>query len=293
MADGDPMNTSPNHTHTTHTHHCHLAPQPLRDQPSAVSIRAHNGLGDALFLTPTLRAIGESYPQTKVIVNTCWPEIFERSPFVHEITREKRGVRLKYPDPFSGIRPTKHIILHDWDIVKDACGLDRLAPIADVVPEIFFEYKRGGLDGPAGVQFERKRKWYGKKMWPHTQELLGRSGFVPIPVKGGIKELAEFLTGCRAVVCDEGGIQHLCAALRVPCVVVYGGFIRPEHTGYSFHRNIASRQVCSDGCYNIHPCKASLNKNDPPPCLLNISVQTVIDAVNEIVSNEQEKLPKA
>lgn len=44
MADGDPMNTSPNHTHTTHTHHCHLAPQPLRDQPSAVSIRAHSGL---------------------------------------------------------------------------------------------------------------------------------------------------------------------------------------------------------------------------------------------------------
>jgi ADP-heptose:LPS heptosyltransferase len=48
------------------------------------------------------------------------------------------------------------------------------------------------------------------------------------------------LSVCRALVTTEGGLMHAAAAVGVPAVVVFGGFISPEVTGYSLHRNLFS-----------------------------------------------------
>lgn len=42
----------------------------------------------------------------------------------------------------------------------------------------------------------------------------------------------------RAAVLPEGGLHHAAAATRTPAVVIYGGFISPEQTGYKIHRNL-------------------------------------------------------
>lgn len=53
------------------------------------------------------------------------------------------------------------------------------------------------------------------------------------------RETADFwdalgiMSGARAVVCHEGALHHAAAALRVPAIVIRGGFIGPRVTGYA------------------------------------------------------------
>lgn len=46
------------------------------------------------------------------------------------------------------------------------------------------------------------------------------------------------LRGAAAAVLQEGGLHHAAAAVGTPAVVIYGGFISPECTGYAIHRNL-------------------------------------------------------
>jgi len=54
----------------------------------------------------------------------------------------------------------------------------------------------------------------------------------------------DFRTACavlgraRAFVGHEGGLHHAAAALGIPAVVIFGGFISPAQTGYASHRNL-------------------------------------------------------
>lgn len=77
--------------------------------------------------------------------------------------------------------------------------------------------------------------------WPWVQ-----AGPPDAPILKGVRHLvtdsflagAAVLSGCYAAVLPEGGLHHAAAAVGVPAVVIYGGFIAPEHTGYALHRNL-------------------------------------------------------
>lgn len=46
------------------------------------------------------------------------------------------------------------------------------------------------------------------------------------------------LANALAYVGHEGGMHHAAAALGIPAVVIFGGFISPAQTGYTSHRNL-------------------------------------------------------
>lgn len=56
----------------------------------------------------------------------------------------------------------------------------------------------------------------------------------------------------RAVVLHEGACHHAAAALGVPGVVIFGGFIPVELTGYPLHRNLGVS--LGDACGMREPC---------------------------------------
>ena len=240
---------------------------------SEIVIKSFNGIGDLLFVTPTLRRIKETYPDRKIVVNTNYPLVLEDNPYVDEVnTREKEGVFLGYDDPIHRKVPRKHHILRDWEIVCQQYKLHTGIP--DLKPEVYFKYKRGNLKGKIGVQVIHKNHWHGKKNWGEFSELSKEPEYQPIPKLRSIREIAEFLTSCQSVVCAEGGISHLCRALNVPCVVVYGGFADPVWSGYKEQINITNRKYCSY-CYNPDPCINPVEK----VCLSEISITTVKKAV--------------
>jgi ADP-heptose:LPS heptosyltransferase len=75
---------------------------------------------------------------------------------------------------------------------------------------------------------------------------LTQLGAYPTPVVFGVEwiETASFRSACailsraRALVSIEGAMHHAAAALGVPAVVIFGGYIDPEITGYDGHINL-------------------------------------------------------
>jgi ADP-heptose:LPS heptosyltransferase len=51
-------------------------------------------------------------------------------------------------------------------------------------------------------------------------------------VHTSIREAAALIARARAVVVPEGALHHIAAAVGTPAVVIYGGYISPEVTGY-------------------------------------------------------------
>lgn len=47
-----------------------------------------------------------------------------------------------------------------------------------------------------------------------------------------IRHAAALIANARAVVCHEGALHHIAAAVGTPAVVLYGGYISPNVTGY-------------------------------------------------------------
>lgn len=53
-----------------------------------------------------------------------------------------------------------------------------------------------------------------------------------------IRQACGVLSGARLLISPEGGLHHAAAAMRVPAVVIFGGFISPATTGYALHTNL-------------------------------------------------------
>lgn len=85
------------------------------------------------------------------------------------------------------------------------------------------------------------------------------------------------LSRAKLFIGPEGGMHHGAAAVGTPGVVIFGGFISPKITGYSFHRNIFTG---NEPCGSFHPC---------PHCrtaLDKISVKQVFEAAMECLDGQ-------
>ncbi len=98
-------------------------------------------------------------------------------------------------------------------------------------------------------------KQWGMERWRRFVRLARRAGYrlVQLAPPGHIAldrvemiHTTDFRLACavlanaRAYVGHEGGLHHAAAALGIPAVVIFGGFISPAQTGYAMHRNLFS-----------------------------------------------------
>lgn len=68
------------------------------------------------------------------------------------------------------------------------------------------------------------------------------------------RQAASVLARAAGSVLPEGGLHHAAAVLGVPAVVLFGGYIDPEVTGYDGHINLADRGAGSP-CGRWRPCR--------------------------------------
>lgn len=98
---------------------------------------------------------------------------------------------------------------------------------------------------------------------PNTKPLQGVK-FIATPT---VRAAAAVMSFMRAAVLPEGGLHHCAAALKVPAVVVFGGYIAPRVTGYELHRNLFMPRSDADlGCgrreFCVH-CRDALGAITP------------------------------
>jgi len=62
-------------------------------------------------------------------------------------------------------------------------------------------------------------------------------GAIPITTAGFL-DAAAILSISKTSVMNEGGLMHAAAAVNIPSVIIFGGYISPNNTGYEMHKNI-------------------------------------------------------
>jgi ADP-heptose:LPS heptosyltransferase len=250
-------------------------------------IKSFNGIGDLLFVTPTLRVVKETYPLLKITVNTNFPTLVQRNPFVSHVGVKDEGLFLGYPDPIHQVLPTEHHIMSDWRIVTKHYGLETPEPALE--PEI---YLRGGRNGKQrvtglgiGVQKmeDCKPNWNCKRIWPYLNDLLKEVAMCgheirQVPHFSAITELVSFIASLRLLVCTQGGLQQIAKAVGTPALVIYGGFAKPEWNGYADQNNLCNPKPCSY-CWHPHPCVAE-NKLE---CLTEITLEQVKQEIERML----------
>jgi ADP-heptose:LPS heptosyltransferase len=83
---------------------------------------------------------------------------------------------------------------------------------------------------------------------PSHVRRLPRAEFIQT---AGIRQAAALMSMARAAVLTEGALHHLAAAFNIPAVVIFGGYISPDITGYEMHHNIFTGGVA---CGSRMPC---------------------------------------
>jgi ADP-heptose:LPS heptosyltransferase len=106
------------------------------------------------------------------------------------------------------------------------------------------------------------------------------SGVELLP-SGSFRHALSVLARSSLYIGPEGGLHHGAAALKVPAVVIFGGFISPASTGYDCHINLSSG---GDPCGTIgRRCSHCME------AMAAISPKTVIDAALEMIDGKIAK----
>jgi ADP-heptose:LPS heptosyltransferase len=129
-------------------------------------------------------------------------------------------------------------------------------------------------------------KDWGWKRWQALVDLQPDWPWLQVGAPGAARlrgvrflETADFrqamavLSACRTAVLPEGGLHHAAAAVGVPAVVIYGGFISPAQTGYRLHRNLFT---------GVLPCGERRVCAHCTQAMAAITPQGVIDELNEL-----------
>jgi ADP-heptose:LPS heptosyltransferase len=278
----------------------------LRHPRSITLRRSSRGLGDNLLLTCLAREIKRADPGRRVLVETAWPDLFLHNPHVDAVFTRKvspRYLKIRYRvDP--GTR--EHLIdqmirqipfpVASWERTVDLyLPPDALAAKVPDLPPRFIAVNPAGKGGHSA-----NRKEWGIENFAALRARLAGTAFVQIgdrstPLLPGtvdhrgrpVLESAYIISRSLTGVFLEGGMMHLADGVRKPSVIVYGGMIRPEVSGYPRHENVFTTPECG-------PCFTSdtaMTACDSMICMKEIGVDRVLDAVNRILARDGAAAP--
>lgn len=113
-----------------------------------------------------------------------------------------------------------------------------------------------------------------------VQFVYGNEPVVPgaIGMKtSSFRDAVSVMAHAALYVGPEGGLHHAAAAVGIPAVVLFGGFVPPSVTGYATHVNLTGG---AEACGSLHKC------DHCRAAMAAISVEEVVTAVINIVNNK-------
>jgi hypothetical protein len=93
------------------------------------------------------------------------------------------------------------------------------------------------------------------------------------------RDALYLLSHARVALLPEGGLHHGAAALRVPAVVIFGGFIPPSVMGYDSHINLTGGAKACGSLHKCGHCKHALSQ---------ISIGEVYYAIKAQIAQNQK-----
>lgn len=90
----------------------------------------------------------------------------------------------------------------------------------------------------------------------------------------GYRDALAIIARAKLVICPEGGLHHGAAAVETKAVVLFGGFIPPQVTGYDSHINLTGNST--QACGSLHRCEHCIQ------AMASIKPEEVYDAATKI-----------
>lgn len=256
------------------------------------------GWGDELMVTGQARAMQARDPRKVLIYyerGLRWHDAYNNNPRIATL-RENGNFQLLKPR-INGCRPYMVSKSHEqwvWRRYEPERG------------ELYFsaEEKNFGLRHAGRIILEphikpgaSPNKQWGWVRWNKLAWLMGKAGLRPVqmgscntPLLDGVEQIhthsmrmaAAVMSQARAAVLPEGGLHHTAAVFGVPSVVIYGGFISPEVTGYAgqtaFFRGADEHPI---GCGMRVECQHCAR------AMASITPEEVVEALLDMLRNAE------
>lgn len=120
-----------------------------------------------------------------------------------------------------------------------------------------------------------KRKGYNVQQFRHNGAALPGVGAIQAPT---FRHALAILAKASLYIGPEGGLHHGAAAVGIPAVVIFGGFIPPKVTGYDSHTNLTGSS--KKACGSLTPCQHCKDAME------SIKSKQVYDAAKSILIKE-------
>jgi ADP-heptose:LPS heptosyltransferase len=265
--------------------------------PKSIFVRwTSHALGDNLLLSVILPELRRKNPESKIIVESKFPELFLNNPYVNWVTK-------------THFKTTKNFIKPKYRILEDTTKSiyeQMLAYISDLKegnPELFLskneiekqkENFKFFVVAPIGKQaFSANRKEWGiEKFQSLVSLILENTDFKVVQIgavsdnllnsvidKRGlqIRESASVMKNSIGFIGLEGGLMHLAKAVEIDSVIIYGGFINPRISQYENNINVVNLVECSP-CFTS---EESLSNCDTMICMKGITPESVFEKMSE------------
>ena len=209
-----------------------------------------------------------------------WQALWDRNP---NITRNPNGAQLLRDGP--GVR---HYIANKtpdrWKWIE----------VPDREPgDLYLKSTARRIDDPyIYVEPNIKDRASVNKRWPHYQAVVDAlPEFIfaqcTAPYLRGVVKLStpdvvdalSVLSHASLYVGNEGGMHHAAAALGVPAVVIFGGYISPAVTGYKEQTNLYAG---GDPCGMRVPCRHCVD------AMNSITVDMVVQAIEDTLCSQDD-----
>lgn len=249
------------------------------------------GMGDELMAMGEARQLSEQYNGARVVIADKvgaprWHEIWSDAPYIRQRGDHREGIGVRNGP---GCRPyierydSERFWWRDYQPVpadlRHVGGWNESTRRAVVIEP--------NLKPSASVN-----KQWPRDLWLKLVADLGGAGYrvvqlgAPAWVLPGVevvptpdfRSLVRAMRNAAVYVGHEGGLHHLSAALHLPAVVIFGGYIWPRSTGYSTHHNLyAGGYACGARKACAH-CAAAME---------SITVPMVRDAITGALNDER------
>jgi len=253
------------------------------------------GFGDEIIGSGLARGAAEKGKRVafgdgqKIHWSSWCPEIYYNNPNVAPPGSE-RDLNLIWVDHYKGRRKYNKLVDGKWVWNYD---------FKPVPGQFFFDqqeinlasaYKPGFVVIEPNVPWQKEvapNKDWGEEKYQEVARRLIAEGVKVVQFKhknsrriirgAQVYEIPKFryvisvLSRAALYIGPEGGMHHAAAAVGIPAVVLFGGFIPPAVTGYDAHINLTGEE---DACGNIKPCAHCKRAMDSIPTELVFKAAT-------------------